>query len=55
MSNVICQDHVPSWTENKSDTYRKVMDNFQQYDNLAAFFIGNEVLNTCASSLALFC
>ncbi|KAI1616087.1 Glucanosyltransferase-domain-containing protein [Exophiala viscosa] len=41
---------VPSWTTNKSDSYRAVMDNFQQYDNLAGLFVGNEVLNTDADS-----
>lgn len=40
------QDGVPSWTKNKSDSYRAVMDNFQQYDNTAGFFVGNEVLNS---------
>ncbi|EXJ82898.1 hypothetical protein A1O3_06714 [Capronia epimyces CBS 606.96] len=35
-----------SWTENKSESYRAVLDNFQQYDNTAGMFVGNEVLNT---------
>lgn len=39
------QDRVSSWTQNKSDSYRAVMDNFQQYDNVAGFLVGNEVLN----------
>jgi hypothetical protein len=45
-------DDTPSWTQNKSDSYRAVMDNFQQFDNTAGFFVGNEVLNvlTDASS-----
>jgi len=43
---------VPSWTKNKSDSYRAVMDNFQQYDNTAGFFVGNEVLNSNADSAA---
>ena len=43
------QGDGPSWTQNKSDSYRAIMDNFQQYENTAGFFIGNEVLNdgTC--------
>ncbi|KAK5441491.1 hypothetical protein LTS15_011258 [Exophiala xenobiotica] len=45
-------DGVPSWTQNKSDSYRAVMDNFQQYDNTAGFFVGNEVLNSVADSAA---
>jgi len=43
-------DADPSWTQNKSDSYRAVMDNFQQYDNLGGLFVGNEVLNTLADS-----
>ncbi|KIW46649.1 uncharacterized protein PV06_02305 [Exophiala oligosperma] len=41
---------TPSWTQNKSDSYRAVMDNFQQYDNTAGLFVGNEVLNSNADS-----
>lgn len=42
-----------SWTESKAESYRAVMDNFQQYDNLAGFFVGNEVLNSrrCAQPI----
>ncbi|KAK5071966.1 hypothetical protein LTR64_004255 [Lithohypha guttulata] len=40
----------PSWTQNKSDFYRAVMDNFQQFDNTAGFFVGNEVLNDVTDS-----
>ncbi|KAJ4518998.1 hypothetical protein HRR86_003306 [Exophiala dermatitidis] len=35
-----------AWTQNKSESYRAVLDNFQQYDNTAGLFVGNEVLNT---------
>lgn len=41
------QGSESSWTTNKSESYRAVMDNFQQYDNTAGFFVGNEVLNVC--------
>ncbi|KIV97639.1 hypothetical protein, variant 1 [Exophiala mesophila] len=34
-----------SWTQDKSKSYREVVDAFQQYPNTAGFFIGNEVLN----------
>lgn len=44
------QEGTPSWTQNKSDSYRAVMDNFQQYDNTAGFFVGNEVLNSSTTS-----
>ncbi|KAK5940145.1 hypothetical protein PMZ80_007564 [Knufia obscura] len=40
----------PSWTQNKSDSFRAIMDNFQQYDNTAGFFVGNEVLNDITDS-----
>ncbi|KAJ9664021.1 hypothetical protein H2198_000524 [Neophaeococcomyces mojaviensis] len=43
-------DDVPSWTQNKSDSYRAVMDNFAQFENTAGFFIGNEVLNSLQDS-----
>ncbi|KIW23785.1 hypothetical protein, variant 2 [Cladophialophora immunda] len=43
-------DTDSSWTANKSASYRAVMDNFQQYDNTAGFFVGNEVLNVLADS-----
>jgi 1,3-beta-glucanosyltransferase GAS1 len=39
------QNGQPSWTQAKSDSFRAVMDNFQQFDNTAGFFVGNEVLN----------
>ena len=51
-SDTSSQDGTPAWTQNKSDSYRAVMDNFQQYDNTAAFFVGNEVLNTRWSAQA---
>lgn len=34
----------PTWNETQYDAYKAVMDDFQQYDNVAGFFIGNEVL-----------
>jgi len=49
-STYIAEQGIPSWTQNKSDSFRAVMDNFQQYDNTAGFFVGNEVLNVAADS-----
>lgn len=40
------QNRQISWTKAKSDAFRAVMDSFQQFENTAGFFIGNEVLNT---------
>ncbi|ETI25595.1 hypothetical protein G647_02369 [Cladophialophora carrionii CBS 160.54] len=39
-----------SWNANKSDSYRAVLDEFQQYDNTAGCFVGNEVLNVLEDS-----
>jgi 1,3-beta-glucanosyltransferase GAS1 len=39
------QGGITSWNQTKLDAYRAVMDNFQQFDNTAGFFVGNEVLN----------
>ncbi|KAF2873918.1 Glucanosyltransferase-domain-containing protein [Massariosphaeria phaeospora] len=34
----------PHWNESQRDAFGAVMDEFHQYDNLAGFFVGNEVL-----------
>jgi hypothetical protein len=46
---------VSSWNAEKSNSYRAVMDNFQQYDNCAGFLVGNEVLNSSESFLVKLC
>lgn len=35
---------TPAWTASLFDAYKKVMDDFQQYDNTAGFLIGNEII-----------
>ncbi|KAF2186204.1 glycoside hydrolase family 72 protein [Zopfia rhizophila CBS 207.26] len=40
----IVQD-APKWTESQLKAFQAVMDEFQQFDNTAGFFVGNEVLN----------
>jgi hypothetical protein len=40
----------PYWTESQFGNYTAVMDSFAHYDNLAGFWIGNEVINTAVSS-----
>lgn len=42
----------PTWTKKQFSAFAKVMDEFQQYDNLGGFWIGNEVINTLGGSPA---
>ncbi|KAF4305138.1 Glycolipid anchored surface protein GAS1 [Botryosphaeria dothidea] len=42
----------PTWNETQRSAFEKVMDEFQQYDNTAGFFVGNEVLTTGNGSVA---
>lgn len=42
----------PRWNQTQFDAYSKVMDAFHNYDNVAGFFVGNEVLTTAESSIA---
>lgn len=36
----------PEWTSVQRDAFAEVVDEFQQFDNVAGFFIGNEIINT---------
>ncbi|KAK3116674.1 hypothetical protein LTR53_002721 [Teratosphaeriaceae sp. CCFEE 6253] len=42
----------PQWNSTMYDAYSKVIDAFHNYDNVAGFYVGNEVLTTGASSVA---
>lgn len=42
---------TPKWTKPQSDAFEKVMDEFQQYDNLAGFFVGNEAITNANGSV----
>ena len=46
------EQNTPKWTESQRDAFAAVMDEFHQYDNLAGFFVGNEVLTTGNGSVA---
>jgi len=43
---------TPMWTQIQYTAFQKVMDEFQQFDNTAGFFVGNEVLTTGNGSIA---
>ena len=43
---------TPSWNSSQLDAYAKVMDAFHNYDNVAGFFVGNEVLTQPSNSVA---
>lgn len=43
---------TPTWNDTQYDAFQKVMDAFHAYDNLAGFFIGNELITTAADSVA---
>ncbi|EMD00553.1 glycoside hydrolase family 72 protein [Baudoinia panamericana UAMH 10762] len=42
----------PNWTTYAYQAYAQVMDAFHGYDNVAGFFVGNEVLNSGSNSPA---
>lgn len=46
------QETAPTWNETQLQRFSEVMDTFQQYDNVAGFFVGNEVLTTGDGSIA---
>ncbi|OQO08538.1 hypothetical protein B0A48_06408 [Cryoendolithus antarcticus] len=43
---------TPVWNSTMYEAYGQVMDAFHNYDNLAGFFVGNEVLTTAENSNA---
>lgn len=42
----------PQWNETQYKAYQKIMDQFHGYDNLAGFFVGNEVLTAPGTDVA---
>ncbi|KAF2089251.1 glycoside hydrolase family 72 protein [Saccharata proteae CBS 121410] len=42
----------PHWNQSQLSAFEAVMDEFQQYNNTAGFFVGNEVLTTGNGSVA---
>lgn len=42
--NTQIEQDAPHWNETQLEAFQKVMDEFQQFDNTAGFFVGNEVL-----------
>lgn len=48
--NTTIEQTAPTWTAEQFIAFTQVMDVFQRYDNLAGFWIGNEVINTLAGS-----
>ncbi|KAF2488965.1 hypothetical protein BU16DRAFT_553703 [Lophium mytilinum] len=42
----------PQWNATQLSAFEKVIDEFQQFDNTAGFFVGNEVLTTGNGSVA---
>lgn len=42
----------PQWNETQYEAYQRVMDVFHNYENLAGFFVGNEVLTAPNTDVA---
>ncbi|KAK4543178.1 hypothetical protein LTR36_005728 [Oleoguttula mirabilis] len=42
----------PTWNQTQYSAYQKVMDAFHDYENVAGFFVGNEVLTIGTDSVA---
>ena len=49
---ILANGHPPRWTQSMYQAYQRVMDTFQQYDNVAGFFVGNEMLTKGSDSVA---
>lgn len=49
---ILPEANKPQWNQTQFERYAEVMDSFHDYDNVAGFFVGNEVLNTGADSVA---
>ena len=43
---------APTWNSSQYNAFAAVMDTFQGYDNVAGFFVGNELMNDGADSIA---
>jgi hypothetical protein len=50
--NTTIQQDAPAWTATQFYAFTQVLDAFIGYDNLAGFWIGNEIINTAAGSPA---
>ena len=48
--NTQIEQIAPHWNESQVTAFQKVMDAFHGYNNVAGFFVGNEVVTTGASS-----
>ncbi|OCK75724.1 glycoside hydrolase family 72 protein [Lepidopterella palustris CBS 459.81] len=46
------EQEAPHWNQSQLSAFEAVMDEFQQYNNTAGFFVGNEVLTTGNGSIA---
>ena len=52
MGTYILANGKPRWTQNQYQAYQRVMDTFHKYDNVAGFFVGNEMLTMGNDSVA---
>lgn len=50
--NTQIEQGAPHWNQSQLAAFEKVMDEFQQYDNTAGFFVGNEVITLGNGSVA---
>ncbi|KAF1836557.1 hypothetical protein BDW02DRAFT_566985 [Decorospora gaudefroyi] len=45
------EQNTPRWESDQYEAYARVMDEFQQFDNVAGFFVGNEAITTANGSV----
>jgi hypothetical protein len=49
---ILADGKQPRWTHSQYQAYQRVMDEFHKYDNVAGFFVGNEMLTMGNDSVA---